>query len=169
VYSALKVRGRPAHRRIRSGERVELEPRDVEIMEFAMDARDGPDVAFSAMVGSGVYIRALAREAGEVLGCGAHLRELRRLAIGTLSVDDAVPLERVGNGPPPVRPLRDAVGHLPAIQVGPGDREALRRGRAIAGAPARPDEPVALLAGDDLVAIAEPSAGMLQPRVVLDA
>ncbi|MBI4419282.1 MAG: tRNA pseudouridine(55) synthase TruB [Gemmatimonadetes bacterium] len=165
-FSAKKVAGQPAHRRARRGEQFELDPRLVEIAGFAPTARRGPDLEFAASVGSGVYLRALARDLGRELGCGAHLTQLRRIAVGTFRVDAAIPPSRLGD-PGIMLPLRAAVAHLAPVQIDPGRRTDVRHGRAIP-APAPASGAVALLAGEELVAVAEAHGGLLRPSVVLD-
>lgn len=163
--SAKKLRGVPAHRRVRRGERVELAPSMVEVDAVDMLNRDGPLVSFRTTVGSGTYIRWLAHEAGRRLGCGAHLEELRRERVGTFRVEDAVSPEHVSADrllPPAV-----AVSHLPAVVVGSDDVEALHHGRFIERPVSLPDGSVALLNEDRLVAVATASGDRLRPQVVL--
>jgi tRNA pseudouridine55 synthase len=168
VYSAKKVRGRPAHRRVRRGEQVTLPPQWVEVHQFEPTGREGADVHFTASVGSGVYLRALARDLGARLGCGAHLTALRRTAIGPLSVAEAMPLDQLAPGHVALRPARDAVRHLAAFELDADGCAAIRQGRVVpATAGARP-EPVALVSGDELVAIAELASDGFHPRVVFD-
>jgi tRNA pseudouridine55 synthase len=168
AFSAKKLGGTPAHRRARRGEAVALPPVRVVVFRFASAGREGADVAFEAEVGSGTYVRALARDLGDALGCGAHLRELRRTRVGPWAVEDAMPLADLGSGPPAVRAPGAAVAHLPERRLSAAEHELVRHGRAVpdTGAAAGP---VALLADDRLVAIALPRDGSLAPKVVLEA
>ncbi|MSR07379.1 MAG: tRNA pseudouridine(55) synthase TruB [Gemmatimonadetes bacterium] len=168
VYSAKKVGGHPAHRLARRGIAVALAPALVDVQRFALTRRSGSDLAFDARVGSGVYVRAMARDLGERLGCGAHLRELRRVAIGPFQVGQAVTLEAVVSGDVALRPAAEAVAHLDAVQLDDSAREFVRHGRAIPGGGSAV-APVALLAGAELVGVAQPLDGFLHPKVVLDA
>jgi len=167
-FSAKKVAGRAAHRRARRGEVFELAPEWVDVRQFTLRSRDGPDLTFDAVVASGVYVRALARDLGERLGCGAHLIALRRIAVGPFRLLDALPLNQVpavaASG---LRPSSEAVRHLQPVQIDESARAQVRRGRAIS-APADASGVVALLAGDDLVAVAEADGVVLKPSVVLD-
>lgn len=97
AYSAIKVHGRRAYDLARAGEHVELEARPVTISRFDVgDARPAAaangdavlDVDVTVTCSAGTYIRALARDLGEDFGCGAHLTQLRRLAVGDFTVDD---------------------------------------------------------------------------------
>lgn len=90
AYSAKHVDGERAHRRARRGEEVDLPAREVEVVDLRLTAFDPPLLAVEATVSTGTYVRALARDVGRELGCGAHLRELRRTAIGPFRVEDGI-------------------------------------------------------------------------------
>ncbi|HJP96986.1 MAG TPA: tRNA pseudouridine(55) synthase TruB [Rhodanobacteraceae bacterium] len=79
VYSALKQGGVPLYKRARRGEAVEAPPREVEVFRFELSGRAGDTLRLHVECGSGTYVRSLARDLGEALGCGAHLTALRRL------------------------------------------------------------------------------------------
>jgi len=87
VYSALKVGGVPAHRRVRRGEPVVLEPRKVLIKEIECVSYDWPYLEVRVVTGPGVYIRALARDVGRALGVGGYLAGLVRTRIGEFTKD----------------------------------------------------------------------------------
>jgi tRNA pseudouridine55 synthase len=92
--SARKVAGARLYRLARRGIEVEAPPSDVVVRRFEITPTEDPHVyAFEADVSSGTYIRSLARDLGDRLGCGGALATLRRVAIGPLSVGDAVPLD----------------------------------------------------------------------------
>jgi tRNA pseudouridine55 synthase len=167
-YSAKKVAGTPAYRRARRGLVVALAPQEVEVHRFVCTRRAGPDVHFEAEVSSGTYIRALARDLGESLGCGAHLAALRRTAIGPFVEADAVPASAL-EPPLPLRPAHDAVAHLAARSLTPEEAATVRHGGAVALAADAPAGPTALLVDGHLLAIALPQGELLRPRVVLDA
>lgn len=94
-YSALKIKGKRACDRMRQGENVELEPREVTIDEFLIMDFSWPKVKFRVKCGSGTYVRSLIHDLGQELGCGAYVIELRRTKIGEYSVDDAVGIDRI--------------------------------------------------------------------------
>lgn len=165
VYSARKVAGVPAHRRVRRGQEVSLDPRDVTVHAFSCAGRDGSDVAFAVHVSSGTYVRALARDLGDRLGCGAHLVVLRRTAVGPWSEREAVPLD--GICPPLVlAPALAAVPHLPQRPLHPDEAIGVRHGRTVAARDAA-DGPFALVEDGTLLAVAERRGDQLVPRVVL--
>lgn len=93
MYSAVKVEGERLYKKARRGEVVDRKPRQVEIYEFDVADRDGDDVPFRVRCSKGTYIRTLAHDLGQTLGCGAHLVGLRRTAIGPVSVDRAWDLD----------------------------------------------------------------------------
>lgn len=95
AFSALKVGGQRAYRLARRGEGPELAPREVVIHRFEALRRNGEAVEIDVTCSSGTYIRSLARDLGEALGCGGHLAALRREASGPFRIDDAMTLEAV--------------------------------------------------------------------------
>jgi tRNA pseudouridine55 synthase len=163
-FSAKKVDGVRSYRRARKGETVTLPAVPVTIYSLDLLERRGHEVDFRAAVGSGTYVRAIARDLGETLGCGAHLTALRREAIGPLTVDGAVTLAALSADD--VRPAHTVLGHLPHLQLEPGEREAVGHGRPIR----RPgtDGTVILRDGESVAAVAEAGEdGWLRPVVVL--
>lgn len=78
AYSAIKQGGVPLYKRVRQGEEVDVPPREVEVHAFDVVGRDGDVLTLRVECGSGTYVRSLARDLGEALGCGAHLTALRR-------------------------------------------------------------------------------------------
>lgn len=95
MHSALKHQGRPLYELARAGKTIERSPREVTVHELSLAAVDlaHGQFAFNARVSKGTYIRTLAQDIGERLGCGAHLKMLRRTAVGRLQVSQAVTLE----------------------------------------------------------------------------
>ncbi len=94
-FSAKKVEGKRAYRSAREGTLLRLEPVPVEVFDLELfPGGDRASYRFSASVSPGTYIRALARDLGDLLGCGGHLTALRRTSIGPLSVLEAIRLDR---------------------------------------------------------------------------
>ncbi len=164
VYSAKHVAGERSYRLARQGVAVAPNPVTVTVHAIEMVEYRPPDVAFRATVSAGTYLRAIARDLGERLGTGAHLTRLRREAIGELSVEDAVPLDEVSVGS--VRPVRLVLGHLPVRELDEAARAAVCHGRAVQVGDA-PEGDVALMRGDELIAVARADNGWLKPSVVL--
>ena len=166
AYSAVKVAGERAYRRARRGEGVVLRPRRVDVTELELESFTPPDVGFRATVSGGTYLRSLARDVGEALGCGAHLAALRRTRVGAFRLADAVAPDEVT-----ARALRDPaelVRDLPARDLDDAGRAAVVHGRPVPVADGtRETGNVALFWSGQLVAVAERVGDALKPRVVV--
>ena len=95
MYSAVKKDGVPLHRLARRGEEVEREPKRVTIERIELLRFESPDAEISVVCGPGTYVRTLAADLGEKLGCGAILQSLRRLQSGSFQITQAVTLEQL--------------------------------------------------------------------------
>lgn len=93
MVSAIKKDGVPLYKLARKGVQVEREPRLIHVYQFKFDHYAPPDATFRVKCTKGTYVRSLAHDLGEMLGCGAFLKNLRRTASGQLDVKDAVPFE----------------------------------------------------------------------------
>lgn len=164
TYSARRVGGRRGYELARRGEPVTLAPTEVTVYSAELVAWNPPVLEFRAAVSPGTYLRALARDLGERLGTGAHLRALRREWIGPLRVADALPLEVLGPQTPLLAPA-ELVRHLPQVELSSGEAAAIRQGRAIPAEGA--SGTAAVLAEGQLLAVAEGTGAAWQPRVVL--
>lgn len=127
AFSAVKRSGIPAYRRARRGEAIDLPPRTVHIAELRLLGWSNPDLRLEIVCSAGTYIRSLAHDLGEAIGCGAHVVALRRLASGPFTVADAVTWSELSEGATAWRgrvlPLAAAVVDLPAARL---DEQALR-------------------------------------------
>lgn len=90
VHSAIKQKGKPVYLLARKGVEVALEPRQVRIDAFEITAVNLPEISFRVVCSTGTYIRSLASDFGEALGCGAYLSRLCRTRIGELKLEDAM-------------------------------------------------------------------------------
>jgi tRNA pseudouridine55 synthase len=116
MVSALKVDGRRLHELAREGVEVEREARPVTVHRFDLAPTDDPLVLRCEVdCSSGTYVRSLAADLGRALGGGAHLRALRRTAVGGFTLADAVALEALS--PDDLLPVAAAVGHLDRVTV----------------------------------------------------
>ena len=95
IFSAKKVAGRPAYEFARKNQAVELRPASVELFEYRLTEIAGPIARFTVECSSGTYIRTLAHDIGQKFGCGAHLSEICRTAVGEFSLDQAVSLDEL--------------------------------------------------------------------------
>ena len=93
MHSALKRDGVPLYKLARQGLEVERAPRDINVLRLNMVSLEGDELVIDTVVSKGTYIRVLAEDIGEALGCGAHLTALRRSATGGFGLGQAVSFE----------------------------------------------------------------------------
>ena len=134
-FSAVKVDGERAYARARGGDSVALEARPLYVENLRLLERPDPDHAVLEMVcGKGGYVRAIARDLGEALGCYGHVKELRRLWSGPFDADDGVSLEeieRLAKSPEIdalLHPLEDGLAELPELHCTAEGAARLRNG-----------------------------------------
>ncbi len=128
MVSAVKVGGRRLHELAREGVEVEREARPVTVYRFDVEPVPGAKGVLRAVVdcSSGTYVRVLAADLGRALGGGAHLRSLRRTAVGGFGLDQARPVESLE-----VLPMAAAVEHLAGVRVGPEVAAEVSHGRVL--------------------------------------
>ncbi|MEX1173667.1 MAG: tRNA pseudouridine(55) synthase TruB [Chloroflexota bacterium] len=144
AYSAIKVGGRRAYAMARAGEVVELPQREVTILDLAMVSWDGSDpdrpiAILDVTCSAGTYIRALARDLGELSGSAAYLGALRRTAAGSFTVDEALALDDVraaaADGPaglvPLMRSVDDGLDRFPEVVLTAAEVAAVSRGQFV--------------------------------------
>jgi len=182
--SAVHVEGQRAYARVRQGEQLQLAARPVTVQQLELLGWDAAAGKLELLVrcSAGTYIRALARDLGEALGCGGALARLRRTEALGFSLAQAVPLEHLDQAPLPalLDPLA-ALACLPRRQLDEAELAGWRCGRALAatpspapletGPPLAAGQPVAVLAPDgNLAGMARASdGGLLQPKLVFNA
>jgi len=172
IYSALKQRGVPLYKRARRGEAVVAPAREVDVYRFELLENAGERLRLHVECGSGTYVRSLARDLGERLGCGAHVTALRRLwvepflaprmytleALAEIASADAAALDAC------LLPLEQGLAGYPQVQVDAETATRLRQGQtlemAIDGAAERC---VVLDEGGHAVVLAECTNGQLRP------
>ena len=93
AHSAVKVNGIRAYQKARSGQAIDLQPKEVFIKEFEISAIDLPRINIRVVCAKGTYIRSLAHDFGRALGCGAHLSALCRTRIGDYALKDSLTIE----------------------------------------------------------------------------
>jgi len=169
AFSARKIGGERSYRLARRGVTLELPESDVtvhslELMEFRF-----PELVFQTRVSAGTYVRALARDIGEVLGTGAHLTALRREAIGSLRIEQAVSLEVLSTETPILTPL-SVLGHLPRIELSEAQVTDVGHGRAAQIQPefTSSGSVAGVGAGDRLIAVGRVEDKLFRPEVVLE-
>jgi tRNA pseudouridine55 synthase len=176
-FSAKKIQGVPAYKLARKKKAVLLQPVNVEVTEFAVLSVEGDCAAFRARVGSGTYIRSIANDMGEALGCGAHLRSLKRTALGEFQITEAHPLDELDavwsgrNFEEVLVHPRKILPELPAVTANDQMAGLIRAGRPV-NLPEMSDAPrIKVFYGQrELIAIATRIAGTLfHPKIVLAA
>lgn len=163
MVSALRVDGRRLHELAREGIEVDRAPRPVTIDRFDVTATDDPTVlAIDVTCSGGTYVRTLAADLGTLLGGGAHLRNLRRTAVGPYTIDEAAPPDECEL----LDPLA-AVRGLPLVTVDTDTAALVANGRVLPAPDG--DGPWALVGpGERLLAVYEPfRSGEAKPSVVL--
>ncbi len=162
AYSAIKVKGRRAYDMARKGEEVELEPRKIQVFHLEVLEWAPPEVVIDAHCSSGTYIRSLANDLGNTLGCGAYLVGLRRTKSGRFSLREATPLRKLqeafaaGNWYQYLIPAAEALGDWDALELNPDQVDEVRHGHRL---PAEPGTKPGMVRGislaGELVALLE--------------
>ena len=170
MHSALKRDGQPLYKLARQGLEVERPARSITIFALVLEDFSPPDLTIRVRCSPGTYLRALAHDLGQTLGCGAHLFGLVRLRSGPFSLDRALEIDSLD--PPTAMagliPLPDCLPHFPAIELTPDQVATVRDGGALP-APATGDFPPGqhyrLIHQRELVAVAKSLAH--GPQVLL--
>lgn len=183
-YSAKKVGGRKFYEMARKGESVPSLPKTVRVSRLHVGGLAAGRLDFSIACSSGTYIRSIASELGERLGCGAHLESLRRTRIGDFAVADAATLDRFERltpeerlSPPHAMPLSRVPFPFPRLQLASLEAWKIRRGQAVParGVEAREGDWITLLSpSNDMLALGQVSpigdrgVSLIRPRIVLE-
>lgn len=133
MVSAIKKDGKKLYELAREGITIERPPRPVTIYQLDLLDISSPEVTLRIQCSAGTYIRSIAYDLGELLGCGGHLASLRREQVGEFSVENAVPLDSLNSdniGSYLQRPER-AVSHMPRLEVGFDDEINLLNGKLV--------------------------------------
>jgi tRNA pseudouridine55 synthase len=136
MYSAVKFQGQPLYALARQGKRVERKARTVTIHALELTAWQPPDLTLEIRCSAGTYVRSLAHDLGQALGCGAHLRALTRTAVGAFTLDGSTTPEELGalaaegRLAEAIRPPSEILP-LPAARLTEEQVRAVRHGREI--------------------------------------
>lgn len=170
IYSALKQGGEPLYARARRGEAIEAPVREVEVQAIEILELAGARLRLRVTCGSGTYIRSLARDLGEALGCGAHVAALRRLWVEPFRAPRMVTLaalEAAGEGAAEawLRPLADGLAGFPRLQLDAGQARRFRMGQRLRD-PGFPGGQVAVFGPDGVPSGlgAVDDSGLLSPQ-----
>lgn len=174
-FSAVKIDGQRAYKLARDGEDVDLTARPLWVEELLLVDRPDPDhVTLEMVCGKGGYVRSIARDLGEALGCYGHVRELRRVWSGPFDAADGLTVEQIDQlARTPelddhLRPIRDGLSDLPELKCTPEGAAKLRNGNpgmVLAADVEYGDEAWASLDGQP-IAVGIYKAGQLHPSRV---
>ncbi len=173
AYSAAKLSGRRAYDLARRGEGVTLAPRSIRISQIVIESYVYPRLELTVRCGKGTYIRSLARDLGEKLGCGGYVEVLRRTQVGPFRVEEGISLDAdTKTARSRLLPLAVGVSELPKITLDDRAVERLQHGGTW---PVQDSPPVGELAVFDraerlaLIARFDPATGLLRPDKVLSS
>jgi tRNA pseudouridine55 synthase len=173
-YSAVKVKGKKAYEMAREGEEVDLSPRKINVYSLEVLEWAPPEVVIDVYCSSGTYVRSLANDLGNALGCGAHLVGLRRTKSGRFTLRDAVPLRRLQEGFDAgdwyrhLIPAAEALADWPMVELNADGVELVRHGHRVPGDAGSKGWARGISEQGDLVALLEfdPETSEWQPRKV---
>ncbi len=135
AYSAIKVGGERAYDRAREGEVFELAPRPITIHSLRLIEASVDEAVLEAHCGKGTYVRAIARDLGDLLGCLGHVNALRRTRVGPFVEADSVTLPGEGEDPSgllaSLRRVEAGLGEVPGVDIVRQDAARLRRGQPL--------------------------------------
>jgi len=136
LYSALKHAGKPLYAYARAGVDIERAPRRVKIHALSLEWFDGERLALALTCSKGTYIRSIAHDLGEILGCGAHLAALRRTAVGRFGLECAHTLQSLEAMPSAERdsvllPVDALLQNLPEVRLAPAQEARFLQGQVV--------------------------------------
>ncbi len=174
MYSAIKHQGKPLYEYIRKGETVERELRTIFIRDLKLERLEGNELEFSVLCSKGTYVRTLAEDISEVLGCGGHLIALRRTGIGEFSLKDAytlAQLEAMGEGQRDacLMPLDSLVQDLPRLELDEVQAGRLAQGQKLGLTDDFPPGKRRLYAAGCFIGLGELASGRLVPSRLLSS
>jgi tRNA pseudouridine55 synthase len=172
-HAALKYAGRNYYEYAREGIEIPRPPREVVIRELHVEAWSPPTVEIGIRCSKGTYVRVLAEDLGEALGCGAHLSALRRISTGGFDLADALTLDALAALSPSERdgallPTDAACLALPRCELSRAEARALHEGRAIER-PELADATYRAYWGDRFSGVVQAAQGVLRSRRLLAA
>lgn len=172
IYSAIKKDGQPLYKLARQGIEVDVPLRQVTIYALEMLAFAAPFVDLRVTCSAGTYIRSLAHDLGETLGCGAHLTGLRRTAIGDFGIETAVSLPDLtpDNLHDYLQPPDTAVSHFPPLILSREEAQQWQQGMRVTPQPDQPIDAELVRTYDEngrFLGISTAQAGHWQPKKVL--
>jgi tRNA pseudouridine55 synthase len=174
MHSAIKHLGKPLYEYIRKGETVERELRTVFIRELILERLQGDELEFSVLCSKGTYVRTLAEDISEKLGCGGHLIALRRTGIGEFSLDKAYTLAQLEGMDAVQRdaclmPLDRLVQNLPSLDLDEVQAGRLAQGQRLRLSDAHPDGKRRLYTSGQFIGVGDLEGGRLAASRLLSS
>jgi tRNA pseudouridine55 synthase len=174
MYSAIKHQGKPLYEYIRKGETVERELRTVFIRELTLERLQGDELEFSVLCSKGTYVRTLAEDVSEKLGCGGHLIALRRTGIGEFGLENAYTFENLEGMDDTQRhaclmPLDRLVQNLPDLELDEIQANRLAQGQRLGLSDSKPDGKRRLYVAGRFIGLGELEGGRLTPIRLLSS
>lgn len=166
MYSAIKVGGKRLYELARAGEEIERKPREVTVYDLQLRDFSADEVKLSVRSSKGFFVRSLAADLGEALGCGAHLCALRRTQSGPFTLAQAIPLSEVTKTSTLVS-LNDSLKDLPELRVTELEAQRVRHGGVVEVAPSLTGVFRIIEPSGALLAMADAVRGRLVYRRVL--
>ncbi len=166
IYSAVKKDGVPLYKYARQGEEVERHPRPVTIHEIILSRVTEDTAELKITCSGGTYVRSLAHDLGQMVGCGAYVQDLRRTGVGIFGLEGAVhPQEATGDD---LRSLKDSFTNDEIIEVSDEDAQILRNGQSIKLPNGSPEGDVLIVsASQGEIAMALSQGGKAKPLCVI--
>lgn len=141
AFSAAKIQGERAHTKARRGEAVVLQPRTVTVHELTLQRYEWPTLDVLIRCSKGTYIRSIARDLGQSLGCGGYVQTLRRTRIGSVNAEQAIPWQSTAEeAQAALLPLSLAAAHLARFEASEEEARRLQQGQALPFEAARDHE-----------------------------
>ena len=174
MHSALKHQGKPLYEYIRKGETIERASRNVIIHELVLERFAGDEMEISVRCSKGTYVRTLAEDIGNALGCGAHLRGLRRTAIAGFRLDNAYNLDQLEAMSMPERdacllPLDCMLQDMPMLELDAVQVNRMAQGQRLGIDADLPDGKVRLYGAGKFIGVAELLGRRLAPDRLLSS
>ncbi|MDH2916466.1 MAG: tRNA pseudouridine(55) synthase TruB [Gallionella sp.] len=174
MHSAIKHQGKPLYEYIRKGETIERELRQIFIHELKLERLQGEELEFSVLCSKGTYVRTLAEDIGEALGCGGHLTALRRTSIGEFNLSTALTMDQLESMDEVQRdaclmPLDRLVLNLPSLELDSVQATRLARGQRLGLTDSHPDGKRRLYAEGRFIGLGELIGGRLSPSRLLSS
>ncbi len=172
MHSAIKHQGKPLYEYIRKGETIERESRRVTIHELVLERFAGDELEITVRCSKGTYVRTLAEDIGQALGCGAHLQGLRRTAIAQFRLENAYTWEQLEAMTMPQReasllPLDCLLQDLPVLELDEAQVTRIAQGQRLGIDTALPDGKVRLYGAGKFIGVGELLGRRLAPDRLL--